>query len=327
MPDNGAAYRDTSPLIMSEAGWNFVDLGDASFTIGDPSAPGFVQLIRGLASESFLAFGGQPVGATLINGKQTTFVDPSLPTRFRFIPSPPQEGQFSTVDAVMMVDLPLVNSNGMPFATQPGASSSGAPVLIRNRNFQANPDINGAAAQGQGWTLERGSLPTGAQGFAISGDRSKPIYYVFTDTALFGEQNGGWIQIASNLISGRAFGGVFPNPYDSRVIYILTSDHAVLVSRGDSVAFQPDAELNSLIGNNATFINQITFNYDDPSSAAVCTQDGRLFFSSTPGVWRDLTKALPTPLIPISSVAMDCEAIYLGTFGRGLNRVLHYSQP
>jgi hypothetical protein len=85
----------------------------------------------------------------------------------------------------MMVDLPLTfqqNNGDVPFPTQPRRTSSGKPVLIRNRNLDVNPDINAANAKGQGWNLERSGLPNGTKGFALSGDRATPVYYVFDNT-------------------------------------------------------------------------------------------------------------------------------------------------
>jgi hypothetical protein len=326
--DSGSFYRDTSPVVMPEPPWDsFGWLGDGNWTAGDSSSPRFAQIVRNLTTEAFLRFGAPPVLAWMINPKTTAFVDPSLPTRFRFVPSPWQEGQFGGADVVMMVDLPLTFMQGgkdVPFATQPGPSSGGAPVLIRNRTFDANPDINAANAKGKGWTLERSSLPAGTQGFAVSGDRARPMYYAFTSDALFAERKGSWTQVLSNLVWSRTLGPVFANPYDAQVVYALTSDKGVQVSTDAGSTFQPDAKLNALVGGSAGVVNEISFNYDRPSSVVVCTMGGQLFHSGSPGAWQDITPLLPTPLIPITSAAIDCEAIYLGTFGRGLMRIVHY---
>lgn len=326
--DNSAFFRDTSPIVMPQATWqSYSGLGDGSWSGGDSSAPSFVLIVRQLTVEAFLRYGVAPRSVWLINPKQSAFIDPSSPTRFRFLPSPWQEGQFGSADVVMMVDLPLTfqSSNmDVPFPTQPGPSSNGAPVLIRNRTFDVNPDINGANAKGKGWTLERGTLPAGVQGFAVSGDRAHPEYYIFDGASLFAERNGQWTPIVTNLVSTQAFGPVFPNPYDDRVIYVLTSDKGIQVSTNSAVSFQPEANLNALLGPDVTDINQIAFNYDRPSCVVVGTETGKLFFSPGGGVWRDFTRLLPRPVVPIRSVAIDCEAIYLATLGRGLWRVVHY---
>lgn len=325
--DSGSFYRDTSPIVMPEALWNSWGWpGDGSWTAGDSSAPLFAQIVRSLTLEGFLHFAEAPMSAWMINPKTTAFVDPSIPTRFRYIPSPQQAEQFGSADVVMMVDLPLTfqqNGTDMPFPTQPGPASNGASVLIRNRNFDTNPDINTANAKGKGWSLERSELPDGTQGFAVSGDRTQPVYYVFDASTLYAERNGSWTPVLQNLVSSRTFGPVFPNPYDARIIYALTSDQGVVVSLDSGSTFEPDTNLNAFVGSETAEINQIAFNYDQPSSVAVCTERGRVF-NLRHGMWQDLSGLLPIPLIPVRSIAIDCEAIYLGTFGRGLIRIVHY---
>jgi len=333
--DNSAFFRDTSSTALPFEQWQSYDgFGDGSFCAGDSSAPTFAWMARDLTSEAFLKFGSNPKSnstpksAWLINPKKNAvFVDPSVPTRIRFLPSPWQEGQFTSADVVMMVDLPLVdaNANYNPFPQQPAPSSNGLPVLIRNKTYNKNSDINASNAKGKGWVLERGTLPSGCIGFAVSGDRGNPVYYAFDGTTLFAERDGDWTSIASNLISSQTFGPVFPNPYDRDVVYVLTTDKGVQVSTQAGDNFQPDAQLNTLLTLGAGDVNQIAFNYDSPSSVVVGTESGSLFFSSGGGVWKDLTGFLPTVPIPIRSVAIDCEAIYVGTFGRGMLRVRHYS--
>ena len=326
--DSGAYWRDTSPIAMPEASWASTGFpGDGSFTMGDSNTPQFALLVRNLKQVGLFKFPSSLTGAQLVNPKATAFVDPSVPTRFRFVPSPWQDGQFGSADVAMMIDLPLTfkqNTTDVPFPTQPGPSSNGAPVLIRNRNFDANPSINEANARGKGWTLERGSLPPGTHGFAVSGDRTQPVYYVFNGSTLFAERDGGWTPVLRNLVSSQTFGPVFVNPYDSRIAYALTFDQGVVFSSDAGSTFMPDANLNALVGGDVSKVNQIAFNYDRPSSVALCTENGQVFQSPRLGVWHDLSGQLPVPLVPIRSTAVDCEAIYLGTLGRGLMRIKHY---
>ena len=193
----------------------------------------------------------------------------------------------------------------MPFPTQPGPSSNGAPVLIRNRNFDANPDINAANAKGKGWTLERSNLPNGTQGFTVSGDRTQPVYYVFDGSTLFAERNRSWTPVLSNLVSSQTFGPGFANPYDARIVYALTSDQGVVVSTDGGSRFASDAKLNALVGADATNVNQIAFNYDHPASVAVCTETGQVFHSLSDGVWQEGCIPLPQSHLPASE-DVDC---------------------
>ena len=335
--DNSAFFRDTTPIVMPEAPWqSYAALGDGNWSAGDSNAPSFALIVRQLDTEAFLRYSTPPQAIWLINPRPGSFVDPALPTRFRFLPAPRQEGQFGSADAVTMVDLPLLtfqpNNVGTPFPTQPGPSSNGAPVLIRDRTFDVNPDINTANnpdintanARGKGWTLERATLPAGTQGFAVSGDRAQPLYYAFDVSTLYAERNGKWTPILANLLSTQPFGPAFPNPYDQRMLYVLTSDKGVQVSMDSGATFQPDANLNTLVGPNVTDINQIAFNYDRPSCIALGTESGKLLFNPGGSAWRDLSAVLPSPPVPIRSVAVDCEAIYAATLGRGLWRVVNY---
>jgi hypothetical protein len=184
---------------------------------------------------------------------------------------------------------------------------------------------NGANAKGKGWVLERATLPANCNGFAVSGNRTKPVYYAFDGSSVFTEKNGVWTSVVSNVVSSQLFGPVFPNPYNISVVFVLTSDQGVRVSRDGGVTFPADPQLNALLPSGAQDINQICFNYDNPAGVVVGTESGRLLFSPTPGTWKDLSGFLPQPLVPIRSVAIDCYALYLGTFGRGLWRVRHYN--
>jgi hypothetical protein len=323
--DNSAFFQDTTALAMQPAAWqSFTTLGDGNFSAGDSSVPTFAWLARQLNYEYLLQFASPPVfqNAQLVNASPP--IDPSIPTRFRFVPSPREDGLFSSVDVVMMVELPLLDASGNAFSTQPGANSKGQAVLVRNHTFEQNAYINAANAQGKGWTLERATLPANCAGFAVCGKRSAPVYYAFDGSSVFAERNGSWTVAVPNVVSSRLFGPVFPNPYDVSVVFVLTSDQGVRVSSNGGSTFPPDAQLNKLLPSGAGDVNQISFNYENPAAVVVGTETGRLLFSRSPGVWNDLTGILPTPLIPIRSIAIDCRSIYIGTLGRGLWQVRHY---
>jgi hypothetical protein len=331
--DSSAFYRDTSPTVEPFAQWQSITvLGDGNFSEGTSSAPSFAWIIRQLGYEALVKFGknskkeSPATPSLLINPKKNaTFIDPTQPARFHFIPSPASEGQFTTADVVMMVDLPLVDSGGInSLSQQPGASSDGLPVLIRNKTYDKYPNINAKNAKGKGWSLERGSLPAGCTGFAVSGDRALPVYYAFDATTLYAERNGAWTAVVDNLVASQTFGPVFANPYDGNTVYVLTSDKGVQVSHQEGDNFQPDVQLNQLLNNDASDVNQISFNYDSPASVVVGTESGNLYFSPGGGTWKNLSGFLPVPLVSIRSVAIDCEAIYLGTHGRGLWRIRRY---
>src|SRR5258708_20623870 len=104
----------------------------------------------------------------------------------------------------MRVDLALtVDGTAVPFPTPPGPTSNGAPVLIRNRNFDANPDINQPNAPGKGWGLERSGLPKGTEGFPMGGDRTRPVYYLSDGSTLYAEPTGAWPRLRQTLVTSR----------------------------------------------------------------------------------------------------------------------------
>jgi hypothetical protein len=334
--DSSAWFHQGSALPLPDAPWDvFGGLGDGNWTAADASAPNFAVLARQLTVMGFLRFNAGVQGIRLVNPKATTFIDPALPTRFQFVPSPRTAGTFASADVVMMVDLPLTRSmNGVdvPFAAQPGPATNGAPVLIRNRTFDVNPDINAPNAQGVGWELEVATLPAGTQGFYVSGGRASPVYYAFTSVngvlSLHVLRAGQWTQIATNLLNSAAwFGPAFVNPYDPSVVYVLTGS-AVQVSTDGGINFATDKALTQLVvganQNPTSIVTQISFSYDNPVKVAVGTTRGDIFFSPGEGNWRDLTGVLPELPVPVTSVGIDCTGIYVGTFGRGVLRITGY---
>jgi hypothetical protein len=83
--DNGSFYQDTLPIVLPGTvellvwGWQL--------DCGDSSAPLFARVVLNLTTEGFLQFGKLPVPVRMISPKtKTSFVDPSIPTRFRFSP-------------------------------------------------------------------------------------------------------------------------------------------------------------------------------------------------------------------------------------------------
>ena len=171
--------------------------------------------------------------------------------------------------------------------------------------------------------LERATLPTGTQGFAVSGDRARPVYYPFDAGTLYTERNGNWTPIVANLLSTQLFGPAFPNPYDQRMIYVLTSDKGVQVSMDSGTTFQPEA------GRSASRPQPHRHQPDRVQlrPPIVCSSGNRERQTALqPGRWRMAgpQRGAAFTASPIRSVAVDCGAIYAATLGRGLWRVVNY---
>src|SRR5205807_935060 len=111
---------------------------------------------------------------------------------------------------------------------------------FETKNFDANPDIN--ASNAGGWNVEIGSFPANTQGFNVTGSRNAPIYYSFTPNTLSRRDGNNWTPIANNVVGSRTFGPAFVNPYDSQVLYIITSN-GIQVSVDGGNHFSPEPEL------------------------------------------------------------------------------------
>ena len=90
----------------------------------------------------------------------------------------------------------------------------------------------------------------------------------------------------------------------------------------------PEVSLTKLVagpggGLPTSSLAQIAFSRDDPNRLAVGAQSG-LFYSPGGGQWVDFTTLLPLPRSAITSVAIDCEAIYMSLDARSLVRVVDY---
>src|SRR6266496_1394460 len=331
--DNNAWIRDTTPIVMPDPLWQIrTGMGDANYTVGDPSCADFVVLARHRGVAVFVRYGGTSQGIRLLNYKVGLpgAIGPDSPTQFQFIPTPKSNGRFSTVDAVMLVDLPLTfvqNGQNVPFfpPSHPlGQNSNGAPVLIRNTNFDANPDIN--TSKGKGWAIEIPSFPQGTLGFYVTGNRTTPIYYSFTQNTLSRLDGNQWTLMATNLVNSPQFGPAFVNPWDQKVLYVLTSN-GVQVSTDGGGTFTKDAALTSLVAGTENLpmstVSQIAFNYDNPHERVCGAQTG-VFYSSGNGKWTELSSLLPSPRTPVTAVGIDCEGVYVATDGRSLLRISAY---
>jgi len=336
--DNNTWYRGSTPVVLPEPLWQLDgSLGDVSWTIGDAAAPRFALSVRGQENAAgampvvFIHFGAVPelLPCALINGGQ---VKPDTLTRFQFIPSPPSAGHLSTLDAVMMVDLPLlifdaVQKKLVPIdPTMPlGHNSNGNPVLIRNQHFNNSPDMN--TSKGAGWQIEISSFPPNTIGFYVSGSRSAPRYYAFTQSGeLLRRDGNNWLTIAKNLTSTQQFGPAFVNPYDQNVLYALT-ENTVLLSTNGGTTFNPEPTLSALVSGSSNLpmstVAQIAFNRGNPTEIVVGAQSG-LFYSAGNGKWTDRTALVPLPRSMITSVAIDCEAIYASLDARGVICITEY---
>jgi hypothetical protein len=380
--DNSAWFRTTPGTFDHED-----QLGDASWVAGDTGANDAALLSRqsgpcGIPSRcnELTGFGSNlPSGAPLQGFVMTNDASFNGPGFFSFIQSLPTElAQGSNLDAVMLAKLPLqyTNANGN-LANVPGhlgnpaADGTESLVLLRNKQFVNNPDIN--ASKGAGWEIAANNMPAGSFKFWVTGGHSSPLFLVLANQGgalrLFRSLGGPpfqqlsqWLELnvqgnvlqpqpypASQVLDGALLGPVFVNPYDFYEIYVLTGT-GVRYSTTGGFSFSTDQDLTDLItaggqyplvgnftGNNGPnidltagyatpFGNQshgslsaMAFSRKRPGEVVAASPFTGVFFrQGSTAKWVDLSKSLPTPLAPITGLAINDYTIYVALKGRGL---------
>jgi hypothetical protein len=273
------ATQDNDAWIRTKPGTDWSSpggVGDGNFVAGDRGNSTAVLEVRTVALAVLTGFGTKlptskqtQVYGIVLNNDQSF---PQSPSAFRFIQTRKGEQFSNPLDAVMLTKLPFswvdsagashtIIDNGQPFA------------LIRNQNFEANPDVN--VGQGNGWTLAADNLPAKPLGFCVSGAKigpgphTAPLFYLLaapTGKAALYRSDGavpttGWTlvpgqpgDIVSNGSANRN-GPVYVNPYDADVVYILTASgvFASVNATSSNATFQKDVDLSSLVSGNGTY--------------------------------------------------------------------------
>jgi hypothetical protein len=365
--DNDAWYWDAA------RGWQYEDyLGDANWTAGDLANPAMALLARRSAGFVMLTTFGDPVppGANFQENHTFTLNSEERydgPLAFQCIQTLAGETpEYPLLDAVMLAHLPLkardTTGKLVPVPGPLGQPNPGDhPVLIRNRKFAADPDVN--RSQFVGWSLEADDLPVGAMRFWVSGGHAASTYYVYVAEPERGalyrrdRSGAGWQRLTDRdrdgqrflPLAGGVYGPAFVNPYHPETLFLLT-DVGVEVSRDGGRSFRPDRTLTALLtasgkyplrtgeltGNssgvilasraNATgTLAHMAFDRDHPDTVVAASPFTGVFLTEgATEAWRDLSAALPTPLSSVSSVAIDGNAVYVATQGRGLLRIVDY---
>jgi hypothetical protein len=339
------------------AGFGF---GDGGLTQVDAGNPNLILMARHQHYAALTSADGNPVpGASLQTGMTLTndpaiqegeilFIQIIQTLRNEFLAYP-------LLDVVMIAHLPLqykvgddfVNVDGVLGAPNPG----GNPVLIRNRAFASNPDAN--TSRFQGWEIVANNLPINTKGFWVTGGHANPVFYLYADENqtinLYKYVGGAWLRLNLNgIISSGVRGPAFINPYDPDHLFVLTNI-GIMESNDGGISFHPETELTRLITENSKFllretysgynstdvvdaaragnmsiVSHLDFYRDDPRQVVACSPVSGVFYRNTDGNWKNLTSLLPRPLSPISTVAIDCQAIYVAAEGRGVLKISGY---
>jgi len=332
--DNNAWCKDSSKVLFPDVKWQSVSAGgDVNFSVGDAGMPSYLLLARHQTAASLMHFGVANLPITICNSTP----GPDTATRFQFIQAPKGMGS-GKLDAVMLATLPLSYFDTLTNKLVPadpmsplGKNSNGNWVMLRNRNFAASPDIN--IDKGISWSIEINNFPTGTEGFYVSGSPAAPIYYSYgndgSGLALSKWDGTKWNKLAvTNLMSSTSYGPAFVNPFDPKILYVITQT-GILVSNNGGNSFTVDPVLTNLAkGLSGTqplnTLSNIAFNYDNPTVHAACANWGGIFHRRKDGTWNNLSGLLPSPSSPIISVGIDNENIYVATDGRGLWKITNY---
>jgi len=330
--DNDYWWRDAAPHAFPVASWESPSaVGDANWCTGDVGSPAIAVVCGHNVHQVALTTFDQPAppgsAFTPNSALNLTLGDGyDGPYFFHVIQTLAHQQGPALLDVLMLVNGPLrcLNSTGTLInATNAG----GGPLLIRNRSFASGPDAN--ATKLATWTLESDSLPNGVYGVAASGGSPDPVLYAWSNAggALSLYQRAtppdAWNPVAvGGLVAGAVWAApVFVNPFDASEVLVLTSD-GVLQSHDGGGTFAPEDGLNHLIGGPAAgTVVEMAFNRDNPRELAVATNSGGYFRDSS-GAWHNLTPLLPKPATgTITAVAIDAEAVYFSSGGRGVFRV------
>ena len=181
----------------------YANNGDVNWVSGDRGNPALAMIVRHATYSNLTDFGnGAPPGSRHVGGGNTHIamvcnkaLDKDgneicdgygiLPSEWQLVQSRRNETAPPLLDVVRLARLPLeikdgdavVNLSDGTLFTSLGAASSN-PVLIRNRAYAANPDIN--ESKYEGWELEESSLPVGVTRLWVVGGHGyyPAIYYV-----------------------------------------------------------------------------------------------------------------------------------------------------
>lgn len=360
--DNDAWFRDSTPIVLPPAQWQHnSSLGDANWSAGDAANPALTLFVRNPRQAVLTAFGETPpAGADVHEGRLVTLNNDTTfdgPLFLQFIQTLSIENLpfYSLLDAVMLANLPLTDAKGNPVPGPLGQPNPrGNPVLIRNTAFAKSPNAN--VSNFQTWQIESNNLPAGTQGFWVSGGHEQPTYYVFAaqmqGLVLFKKDpfNTIWQPLnVSGLLGGGTFGPAFINPYNPDHLFVLTAT-GIKVSVDGGRSFQDDDVLTRLVTGSGRFslvgnfsddpqfsavgsrgraspigtLSHIAFSREDSNEVVAGSAFTGVFYTNGDGNWRNLSPLLPQPLSAVSSVGIDCEAIYVALEGRSVVRIAGY---
>ena len=358
--DNGGWESLTTDGVTN---WNNPIGGDANIVQGDQGNTELVVVGLNLQTIGLFQFDNNPPPAAK-PGRITILYRGN---NFQFIQTLTSENPNPAplLDAVALTTLPLQYMENKVLTNVPGelGTKTGA-VILRNRSFAANPDIN--ISKGAGWEIVFNYLPAGALAFWVAGGHTDPTYFLLCNqgsvTVLLKRKTTETSWTKLNLPAGVTIvpyatgfvqhGPVFVNPYNPVVVFLSCKDgiYRSYLSQ-KTLLFKKDEKLTNLVDNNEMYpldnffaggndlnvvrsnqsnrncmypISGVAFNRFDPAQVVAASPFTGIFLKNGSGDWKDLSGALPKPYTPVSSVNINNQGIYVTTEGRGILKIVNY---
>jgi hypothetical protein len=358
--DNGGW---ASVTIDGTTNWQKACGGDVNIIKGDEGNPEFVMLALNLRTATLATFDKTPpAGAKPGN---ITVMCQGGSFSFQFIHTLTSESFYPLLDAVVLTTLPLQYVKDKVCTNVPGdLGNRSGTVILRNRSFAANPDIN--ISLGAGWEVEFDDLPAGPQAFWVAGGHADPTYFLICNqtgvTVLFKrkQSDNSWTKL--NMPNGITIvpynagavqhGPVFVNPYNPNVVYVSCTDgiYHSLIDR-KTLLFTKDQQLTDLVSHNGNYpldktfpggnglnvvhsnqsnlnsmypLSGVAFNRYQPEQVVASSPFTGVFFKDGGDNWKDLSDTLPRPFTPVSSVNINKQGIYVTAEGRGMFKIYQY---
>jgi FG-GAP-like repeat len=291
-PDNIAyVCTDNDGWVRNDKGIWFTpgNLGDGNWATSDQTSPAYRMIAR--------AYGIANFGDFSTSKNVTISHDPSfMVNNFQFIQTLSTEPMQTSADVLMLANLPMTyvvnnvsnNLSGVLGTPNP----KGLAVLIRNRHYELNPDIN-LNPSGTGWEVVFDDVPAGTSAFWISGGHGTNLVYfvhsVVNGVVTIYKRKGGdpsWTPLNTppNVTQGNLnadaagflgaytpYGPLFPNPYQPDIMYVSAADGIYLSTDGGS-HFNIDPSLTALVSGHGRYAvghhirsNDVKFATNDPN--------------------------------------------------------------
>jgi len=298
--------------------------------------------VSALASTD-LGFYAPICGARGVNGAGVPFCAGGLYAS-RVIQTQPDEAVPPALDVVLLGMRPLTAFQAGDVQPVAGPLGTGSGlVLARGTMFATAPDVNAHRfAAAAGWSDATGvPPPPSTVQFWVSGGHAAPVFYALADDVLWRIRSGESAWQATN--AGPGIRAVFVNPYDPDHLLVVGSS-AVLVSVDGGATMQLDATLTRLVTGSGAYpltasfsglrdaftpylsranwmasVNSVAFQPGTHGVAVAAPYTGVYVAEDDTRRWRRIDGFYPRgPRAPVSSVAIDLDAVYVATEGRGV---------